>query len=397
VVQKYKVMRLVPRASAERLGRLLRDFPVILVYGPRQCGKSTLVRAACPGWAHLDLERPSDLGLLQSDLEGFLREHPRRLAIDEAQRLPELFPALRHAVDSGRGAGRYVLTGSASPSLVHSVSESLAGRIALFELTPFRSAELESPFSRKGRWFWGGYPPVHARRTGPSRLVWLDSYVSTYLERDLPSYGLRLPPARLRMLWTMLTHVHGNLLNVSDLARSLSVSPHTVDADLDVLEQTFMVRRLRPYHANVQKRLTKSPKVYLRDTGLLHFLGGLREPRELGTWSRRGASFEGLVIEELIAAAADQVVRPEPFFWRTQAGAEVDLLLVHGKRIVPVEVKLGAAVAPRDVAGLRSCMADLGLSRGLVVYGGDEPRRLGRQIDLVPWRTIAEGAFEVPL
>jgi predicted AAA+ superfamily ATPase len=195
----------------------------------------------------------------------------------------------------------------------------------------------------------------------------------------------------------MLTHVHGNLLNVSDLARSLGVSSHTVDGDLDVLEQTFMVRRLRPYHVNIQKRLTKSPKIYLRDTGLLHFLAGLRKPADLETWARKGASFEGLVIEELIASAADRAVRPEPWFWRTHAGAEVDLLLVHGRRILPIEVKLGAAVGARDVAGLRSCMADLNLRRAVVVYTGEEHRKMGGGISLVPWRSIARGDFDLPL
>lgn len=389
-------MRYVPRAVTGRLERLLRDFPAVLVYGPRQCGKSTLVRAVCHGFRHLDLERPADLGLLEADLEGFLAAHPRRLAIDEAQRLPELFPALRHAIDSGRGPGRFVLTGSASPALIRRVTESLAGRVALVELTPFRSSEL-SAGPAGGRWFWGGFPPVHARRTARARSDWLDAYVSSYLERDLPSYGVRLPPARLRTLWTMLTHVHGNLVNVSDLARSLAVSSHTVDGDLDVLEQTFMVRRLRPFHANVQKRLTKSPKLYLRDTGLLHFLAGLRDSRELATWARRGASFEGLVIEELVAWAQDRLTRPEAFFWRTQAGAEVDLVLVHGRRTVPIEIKLGAAVGPRDFTGLRQCMSDLGLRRGFVVYGGDEPRRLGSGIELLPWRALARGEVDLPL
>lgn len=389
-------MRYVPRAATDRLERLRREFPAVLVYGPRQCGKSTLVRAVCRDFRHLDLERPADLGLLESDLEGFLKAHPRRLAIDEAQRMPALFPALRHAIDSGRGAGRYVLTGSASPSLIRGITESLAGRVALVELTPFRSGELEGRGAPE-RWFWGGFPPVHGRRTTRARLDWLDAYVASYLERDLPSYGVRLPRSRLRTLWTMLTHVHGSLLNVSDLARSLAVSSHTVDGDLDVLEQTFMARRLRPYHANVQKRLTKSPKLYLRDTGLLHFLAGLRQPSELATWARRGASFEGLVIEELVAWSQDRLTRPEAFFWRTQAGAEVDLLLVHGRRVSPIEIKLGAAVGPRDVAGLRQCMSDLGLRRGFVVYRGDEPRSLGRGIELLPWSAVARGELELPL
>jgi hypothetical protein len=389
-------VQFVPRRAAAGLTRLLRDFPAVLVHGPRQCGKSTLVRAVCRDFAHVDLERPADAALLDADLEGFLEAHPRRLSIDEAQRMPALFPALRYAIDAGRGRGRFVLTGSASATLIRGVTESLAGRVALLELTPFRSSELEAP-AKSGRWFWGGFPPVHARRSARSRMDWLDAYVSSYLERDLPSYGVRLPPARLRTLWTMLTHVHGNLLNVADLARSLAVSSPTVDGDLDVLEQTFMVRRLRPYHANVQKRLTKSPKVYLRDTGLLHFLAGLREPRELATWARRGASFEGLVIEELVAWSQDHLTRPEAFFWRTHAGAEVDLLLVHGRRVVPIEVKLGAAVGPRDLLGLRLCMADLGLRRGFVVYGGDERRRLGSGIELLPWRTVAEGDLDLPL
>jgi predicted AAA+ superfamily ATPase len=390
-------VRFIPRAAADRIQRLLRQFPIVLVVGPRQCGKSTLVRALRPGWRQIDLERPADLALLQADLEGFFQVHPRHVAIDEAQRLPEVFPVLRHFVDRSPGRGRYLLTGSASPALMQTVSESLAGRVGLVELTPFRAAELTGTPHTAQRWFWGGYPPVHALRGARARAEWLDGYVSTFLERDLPSLGVRLPPPRLRTLWTMLTHVHGNLLNVSDLARSLAVSPHTIAGDLTVLEQTFMLRRLPPYHANVQKRLTKSPKVYLRDTGLLHFLAGLRQPRELATWPRRGASFEGLVLEELAAWAADNLVRPEVFFWRTQAGAEVDLLLVHGRRIVPIEIKLGASVEPRALAGLRQCMSDLGLRRGFVVNTGDERRSLGASIEILPWARIAEGAIDLPL
>jgi hypothetical protein len=385
-------MRRIPRAAGQRLRRLLREFPAVLVYGPRQCGKSTLLEACLPGWERVDLERPADVALLRADLEGFLAARPRRLALDEAQRLPELFPALRHALDRGRGMGRYVLTGSASPALVRTVSETLAGRVGLLELTPFRCCELAASPHARDRWFWGGYPPVHARRGARARAEWLDAYVATFLERDLPLLGVRLPATRLRTLWAMLTHVHGNLLNVADLARSLGVSSHTVAGDLDVLEGAFTINRLPPYFANVQKRLTKSPKVYVRDSGLLHFLAGLREPSQLATWPRRGASFEGLVVEELCAWAREALVRPGLFFWRTQAGAEVDLLIEDGPRILPVEVKLGATVDPRSLASLRQCLQDLGLKRGVVIYTGDERRPAGSGIELLPWQGIASGA-----
>jgi uncharacterized protein len=385
-------MEPVIREQAADLDRLLAAFPVVLVYGPRQCGKSTLVRTRLSKWTHLDLERPADLGQLQGDLEGFFDRYPRRVAIDEAQRLPELFTVLRHVVDRAKGNGRVVLTGSASPGLIRGVSESLAGRIGILELTPFRASELSRTPHAGRRWFWGGFPPVHARRTNRLRSEWLDSYVSTFLERDLPALGVRLPAPRLRTLWTMLTHVHGALLNVSDLARSLGVSSHTVGNDLDVLEGTFMIRRLPPYFANVQKRLTKSPKLYIRDTGLLHFLAGLRDPPDLDTWPRRGSSFEGLVIEELAGWAARRFVRPGVFFWRTQAGAEVDLLIAAGRRLIPIEIKAGAAVDPRSLASLRQCMADLSIERGFVVSSGAERRSIGKSIEIIPWADIARGS-----
>jgi predicted AAA+ superfamily ATPase len=390
-------MKYVPRRLAERLAQLLRTFPAVLVYGPRQCGKSTLVRRRYPDWHHVDLERPTDRDALAADIEGFFDRHPRRVVIDEAQRLPELLPVLRHVIDRRATKGRFLLLGSTSPDLVRATSETLAGRLGHLELTPLRAPELAGSRHAPGRWFWGGYPGVHALPTGARRLDWLDSYVSTFLERDLPTLGLRLPAPRLRILWTMLTHVHGNLLNMSDLARSLGVSVPTVGSHLDVLESTFMIRRLPPFFANVHKRLTKSPKLYIRDTGLLHFLAGLRQPRELDTWPRRGASFEGLVIEELAALAAERLVRPEVFFWRTHAGAEVDLLITSGQKILPIEIKSAAAVGHYDVAGLRQCMKDLSLKRGWVVCSATERRTIGRNIEVIPWAAVARGEVDLGL
>ena len=388
-------MKYIDRQQAERLRTLLRSFPAVLLVGPRQCGKSTLAHHALPGWTHLDLDRPADIALLAADLEGFFDAHPRKVVIDEAQRLPEVFPVLRHVIDRSRGNGRFLLLGSASPALMRSVSETLAGRVALLELTPLLCSELTGTARAADRWFWGGFPPIHGLRNSLARSEWFNAYVSTFLERDLPALGIGLPARRLRALWTMLTHVHGNLLNVSDLARSLAVSSHTIAGDLDVLDGAFMLRRLPPYYANVQKRLTKSVKLYVRDTGLLHFLAGLRRPPELATWPKRGASFEGLVIEELAALAARRLVRPELFFWRTQAGAEVDLLIVEGRRILPIEIKAGSAVDRYAVAGLRQCMKDLGLHRGLVVSTARERRRLSPDIEIIPWSDVSSGQIEL--
>jgi predicted AAA+ superfamily ATPase len=384
-------MKYVPRQYEALLKRLRATFPVTLVVGPRQCGKTTVVHAQVRGCARVDLERVADYQRMTADLELFLQEHTRGLVIDEAQRCPALFPALRHAVDQRRAPGQYVLLGSAGPPLLNMAAESLAGRMGVLELTPFTVRETIARWTWPTRWWRGGLPPLYALRSERARSLWLENYVTAFLERDLPVLGVRVPAARIRQCWTMLVHLHGQLLTMSDVARAMNLSVTAVQHYLDILEGAHMIRRLQPFYANVGKRLTKRPKLYLRDSGILHHLAGLRTPAELDTWPGRGRSFEGLVIEELINCTRLRHSAPQFYFWRTQAGAEVDLLIALGQRLVPVEIKHGIAVGRHDSAGLRHCMQDLGIAQGYIVTRGEHRVALGNGMTVLPWRDIMHG------
>ena len=384
-------MQYIPRAIGSRLRAYLQTFPVVMVWGPRQCGKSTFVLNELSGYTHYDLERPADFNLITSDPELFFTEHPHRVCIDEAQRYPELFPVLRHIVDRQRRNGRFVLLGSSGPLLLRTVSETLAGRIGILELTPFIGSELAGRFPWQQRWMWGGLPPLYELQTDEQRVTWLESYLQTVLQRDLPLLGVRVPPARLSRFWTMLSWVHGQLLNSSSLARSMELSTSAITNYLDILEGALLVRRLPPYFANVGKRLVRRPKLYVRDTGMLHRLAGLNDPSALELWPGRGGSFESLVVEELITQAANRLTAPRFYFYRTQAGAEVDLLIQDGPSLLPIEIKLGIDVGPRDTVGLRNCMSDLGLRRGFIVTRAAEARSLGHGITTLPWQQVAAG------
>ena len=375
---------MVKRSYRPVLRRLLRRFPCVSVLGPRQCGKTTFIRAVLPTWTYLDLERPSDSAPLLADTETRLEQLGDCVIFDEAQRVPELFPVLRGIIDGRRSKrGRLMLLGSASPSLVRHISESLAGRIAFLDLPPFRWGEVtnqQKTRDLKTLWFRGGFPEAFLERDDRARLDWLESYTRSFIERDLPALGIDVSASQMRKLWAMIAHCNGGVWNASQLAASLGVSYHTVNRYVDILEQTFLIRKLPPYFANIGKRLVKSPKVFFRDTGLLHFFLGIQSVSALDVHPARGMSWEAFVIDQLISVFQQAVPGSQPYFWRTSQGHEIDLLIDLGTKKIPFEIKLHAAPSAQDAAILRQCMRDLNLPRGFLVHSGRENYSLGDAI-----------------
>ncbi len=379
---------MIERRYRNQLRRLLRQFPAVTILGPRQCGKTTFIRQALPAWRYLDLESPSDAAPLAADPEARLGQLGDRVIFDEAQRVPELFSVLRGVIDRGRGRrGRFVLLGSASPRLVREISESLAGRTAFLDLAPFRWDEVMSGRVAGGLtalWFRGGFPRAFLEENERNRRGWFEAYTRAFIERDLPALGIDVSAAQMRTLWTMLAHCNGAIWNASQLAASLGVSYHTVNRYVDILEQTFLVRKLPPFVVNVGKRLVKSPKVYFRDTGLLHYFLGIDSVDRLQAHPARGTSWEAFVIEQLLSALERTVPGCRPYFWRTAQGDEVDLLIDHGRRQAPFEVKLHSSPRMDDARGLVKCMETLHFPHGYLVYPGRERYSLGRGVTALP-------------
>jgi predicted AAA+ superfamily ATPase len=350
-----------PRTAQERLRHLWKQFPAVLILGARQVGKTTLARETFPQVPYFDLEEPS-LRLRFADDPTFQIESRAKpaLILDEAQSVPDVFSALRGIIDRSRSRrGRFLLLGSAQPALVRGVSESLAGRVGILELDPLTAAEasrgdLAQPMERV--WLHGGFPDA----LRGSYREWWEAYLRTYVERDLPHLGLGADPLLLRRLLTMLAHAQGGLFNASHFGRSLGVTYHTVNRYVDILEQTFLVRRLPPYHANVRKRLTKSSKVYLRDTGLVHHLLNVSSLEELDHHPIRGASWETFVIEDIARRERLENPHSQFFFWRTAAGAEVDLVIDRGSSRLAIEVKAGRAAHPAPARALEEAAREIG-------------------------------------
>jgi len=377
-------MIIVERRLALQVVERLKFFPVTAILGPRQCGKTTLAKSCMAPIAdtcYLDLEKPSDLAKL-ADPEGFLRRHSNHLVcLDEVQRAPDIFPILRSLCDETGTPGRFLVLGSASPDLLRQTSESLAGRIGYLELTPFLESELGASEQQK-LWVRGGFPPSFLAPTDALSRAWLDSFIQTFLERDLPQLGIRVSASILRPFWEMCAHFHGDLWNHSKIASSLGVSGKTVFHYLDILESAYMLRRLRPFSTNVKKRLVKSARVYIRDSGLLHRLLRIDNLDALAGHPVRGASWEGYVIEQVAAVAPDA----ELSFYRTSAGAEIDLLVRRGTHLVAIEMK--ASAAPRLERGFWNALEDVQPDQAWVAAQVPEPYSLADNVHVAPVGTI---------
>jgi predicted AAA+ superfamily ATPase len=355
--------------------------PIVLLTGPRQAGKSTLARTVVdPAPSHVfDLEDPRDDARLAEPMLA-LRKLDGTVVIDEAQRRQDLFPLLRVLADEDDRPGRFLVLGSASPDLVGLASESLAGRVALVELGGFRLADL-GPDALGDLWLRGGLPRSVLATDDARSAAWRDDYIRTFLERDLVSLGVRVPATTMRRFWTMLAHYHGQTWSGAELARALAVSQPTVARYLDALSDALVVRQLQPWFVNIAKRQVRAPKVYVRDSGLLHRLLGIGTMDDLQSHPKVGASWEGFVIEQILLLDVS-----DPWYWATHAGAELDLLVHSAGRPVGLEVK--RTDRPRVTPSMRHALADLDLDRLVVVHAGDHAFALGERIDAVPARVL---------
>jgi len=377
----------IPRLVERRVRNLLRDMPAVALLGPRQSGKTTLATGLAQSLrGHtFDLELESDR--LRLDLEWEQRTRGRGLVVlDEAQAAPEVFPRLRAAIDADRRrTGRFLLLGSVSPTLTRAVSESLAGRLALAELTPLLWSELESDAQRQRLWSMGGYPDGGVLR--PSRYPdWQVDYLDLLAQRDLPNWGLPAAPATTRRLMRMLAAVHGQTWNASAIARSLGVDFKTVNRYLEYLEGAYLIRRLEPFHANLKKRLVKSPKLFWRDSGLLHALLQLSDPKRLLDQPWVGASWEGFAIEQVLGQLGASGRRHEAFFLRTSDGREIDLLIDFGDRIWAIEIKLTSRPAPEEMKRLDALADWVGAARRILVSRVSSPTESATRISCdLPW------------
>lgn len=365
IICTYDMHGYIDRRQADEVAERLAHYPVVALLGARQVGKSTLARIISAGFqdsVYLDLESPRDLSKLQDPESFFEVNRDSMICLDEIQRMPGLFEVLRSVVD--RTGQRFLVLGSASRDLIQQSSETLAGRIAYLDITPFTYDEIRHVDART-HWLRGGYPKSVLAENDEISFDWRLNYIRTFLERDIPQLGFNIPANTLRRLWQMLAHSQGQTLNSAKLGSSLDRSANTIRRYIDILEQTFLLRTLSPYSVNVKKRLVKSPKVYLRDSGLLHALLDIETMNDLMGHPVYGSSWEGFAIENILA----NTPRWKAFFYRTSGGAELDLVLTRGGEIVAVEIK--ASTAPEPSRGFWSACEDIKATGKYVVGAVD--------------------------
>lgn len=367
----------------QTIQRKLETNRVVALIGPRQCGKTTLARefVAPTSVNYFDLEDPLSVMSLDQPMTT-LQDLTGWVVIDEIQRRPGLFPILRVLADRTPLPARFLILGSASPELLRQSSESLAGRISIVPMSGFSLEEVGAQ-AQNMLWRRGGFPCSFVAPDEEISVDWRRDFVRTFLERDVPQFGFNIPSISLFRFWSLLAHYHGQVWNAAEAARTLNVSESTARRYVDLLQDLFMVRLLQPWYANLGKRQVKSPKIYIRDTGLLHVLLGIRSEQDLLLHPRSGASWEGFVIEEVIKATAPD----EAYFWGTHSGAELDLLLLKDGQRIGVECK--RMDAPRLTASMSTAYHDLDLAKLLVIYPGAKPYRLAENIQVVPLASLA--------
>jgi predicted AAA+ superfamily ATPase len=377
-------MKIARSTLLKQIRAALARNPVTVLTGPRQSGKTTLARKLLSEDSpnYFDLEDPVSLARLEEPRTA-LEPLKGLVVIDEVQRRPDLFPILRVLADRRRHPAQFLILGSASGELLRQSAETLAGRMERIEIGGFTLAELGANAATK-LWRRGGFPRAYLAKKERDSMTWRKQFIQTLLERDFPQWGVRVPAIALLRFWTMVAHYHGQIWNAAEPARALGVSPSTTGRYLDLLTDALVLRQLQPWHANLGKRQVKSPKVYVRDSGLLHQLLGLETEKALLSHPKLGASWEGFVIEQVLATEPHE----EAWFWATHQGAEIDLLLRRGDRLLGVECK--RADAPRLTPSIRIALDNLGLERVAIVYPGAKRYPLGERVEAVPLATLAK-------
>lgn len=374
----------------------LRQFPIVALLGPRQCGKTTLARevantqtaARLSRLNYFDLEDSEDLARLE-DPKLALSSLSGLVVIDEIQRMPGLFKTLRVLADRQDSTTKFLILGSASRDLIQQSSESLAGRVCYVEITPFQMAELPSS-DNSCLWLRGGFPKSFYASSEQESWIWRNEYIRTYLEQDLPNLGVRIPPMHIRRFWMMLSHFHGQIFNASQLASSLDISDHTVKRYLDILTGTFMVRQLQPWFENTKKRQIKSPKIYFRDSGIFHFLQGIQNHESLLTNPKLGASWEGFALEQVIYKL--RATPEEAYFWGVHGAGELDLLIVKGGKRIGFEIKHTSS--PTLTHSIKSAIDELNLDQFFVIFNGSKKFQMADKVVACPLPEFILDEFE---